>query len=109
MNPSEIWLAMGVPSDAVVSSSAGRLVSIDPPQPWLITKIVAAGIAGELDGPDVLRSVRSKLLSMTDYTQLQDSPLNDEQRAAWATYRQALRDLPQVYGGDGPIPWPTAP
>lgn len=56
-----------------------------------------------------LRHVRDLLIGLTDYTQANDSPLSPEQRAAWATYRQALRDLPQTYGGDGPIPWPVAP
>jgi len=29
-----------------------------------------------------------------DWTQFADSPLTVEQKQAWATYRQALRDLP---------------
>jgi hypothetical protein len=56
-----------------------------------------------------LRHVRDLLMGCTDWTQAADSPLSETQRAAWATYRQALRDLPGVYGGEGPIPWPVAP
>lgn len=39
------------------------------------------------------REYRNQLLTASDWTQLPDSPLNEAQRAAWAAYRQALRDL----------------
>ena len=38
---------------------------------------------------------RNAELNRTDWTQLTDSPVN---KAAWATYRQALRDLPAQAG-----------
>lgn len=41
-----------------------------------------------------LRTTRNKLLYDSDWTQLQDSPLTDAQKQAWAAYRQSLRDLP---------------
>lgn len=41
-----------------------------------------------------LRSWRNRLLAKSDWTQMPDSPLSDEQRQAWAVYRQALRDAP---------------
>jgi hypothetical protein len=40
---------------------------------------------------DFLRSNRDQLLAASDWTQLPDAPVD---KAAWATYRQALRDLP---------------
>jgi len=39
------------------------------------------------------REYRNQLLSSTDWTQLPDAPLSDEQKAAYGAYRQALRDL----------------
>ena len=105
----ELFFALGLPRDAEISSCNGRVLSIVPPQPQLITAIVAAGVSGEFDGPDPLRAIRDRLLSLTDWTQMPDSPLTAEQRAAWAAYRQALRDLPETYSGEGPIPWPVAP
>lgn len=39
------------------------------------------------------REERDRLLTFTDWTQVPDSPLTDEQKTAWRTYRQALRDL----------------
>jgi len=41
-----------------------------------------------------MRRLRDGLLAASDWTQMPDSPLSDEERAAWATYRQALRDAP---------------
>jgi hypothetical protein len=39
------------------------------------------------------RTTRDKLLADTDWTQMNDSPLTNEDKTAWATYRQELRDL----------------
>ena len=39
------------------------------------------------------RATRNKLLADTDWTQMNDSPLTNEAKTAWATYRQELRGL----------------
>jgi hypothetical protein len=51
----------------------------------------------------VIRSQRNQMLKDTDWTQVEDSPVD---KAAWATYRQALRDITTQ---DDPfsIVWPT--
>jgi len=56
-----------------------------------------------------IRQQRNDLLAKSDWTQIPGSPLADEQKAAWATYRQQLRDL--VIDGSCPLDfvWPTAP
>lgn len=43
---------------------------------------------------------RNKQLSASDWTQIPDSPITDEQKQLWQTYRQALRDFPNTYTGD---------
>jgi len=43
---------------------------------------------------DKMRRVRNDLLQESDITQLADAPLTDAEKAEWATYRQALRDMP---------------
>lgn len=59
--------------------------------------------------PVVHRIERNRLLQNCDWTQLPDSQINDKQRKAWATYRQALRDLPaNTKPGADPI-WPKPP
>ena len=50
------------------------------------------------------------VLSRTDWTQSPDSPLSDEKKAEWATFRQKLRDLPTTYNEvTGECDWPVAP
>ena len=57
------------------------------------------------------RKKRDDLLSSTDWTQMNDSPLTNELKTAWATYRQELRDVtdldawPSLEDAD----WPVAP
>lgn len=55
------------------------------------------------------RAARNKLLEASDWTQMNDSPLSNEAKTAWATYRQELRGLtdadawPNLADDD----WPT--
>lgn len=44
-----------------------------------------------------IRMVRDRMLLASDWTQVVDSPLTDEQKASWLEYRQQLRELPQTY------------
>lgn len=45
-----------------------------------------------------VRSERDRLLAASDWTQLPDSPLTDEKKTEWATYRASLRNLPDSEG-----------
>jgi hypothetical protein len=57
------------------------------------------------------RVTRNKLLADSDWTQMNDSPLSNEDKTSWATYRQELRDMsdlaawPNIADDD----WPVAP
>lgn len=55
---------------------------------------------------DEARAFRNRLLTSSDWTQVADAPVD---RAAWAEYRQALRDVPDQLGFPADIIWPTAP
>lgn len=55
------------------------------------------------------REERNNRLITSDWTQLVDSPVSAEEKAAWATYRQALRDLTEQEGFPTTITWPTKP
>ena len=46
---------------------------------------------------EILRLKRDALLTESDWTQVNDSPLTDAKKAEWSTYRQELRDLPSSY------------
>lgn len=64
------------------------------------------------DLQDQIRDTRGTLLMNSDWTQLPDSPLTTAKRAEWATYRQALRDVPEDYSDAtslDDVVWPTKP
>ena len=63
---------------------------------------IAAETASRAAG---VRAQRDRLLSASDWTQLADAPVD---QAAWATYRQALRDLPEQDGFPD-VAMPAAP
>ena len=102
--------ALGVAVGATMEA-VGSGIAITPTPGRLVRALVSELFVRPApeDRASYLRHVRDLLLSLTDWTQAADSPLSETQRAAWATYRQSLRDLPSVYGGEGPIPWPDAP
>jgi hypothetical protein len=52
------------------------------------------------------RTRRNILLTQSDWTQVDDVPVD---KAAWATYRQALRDIPQQGGFPTTVTWPVKP
>ncbi|QDP51759.1 MAG: hypothetical protein GOVbin1578_22 [Prokaryotic dsDNA virus sp.] len=59
-----------------------------------------------------LRQGRNNLLNACDWTQMPDCQLTNTEKAAWATYRQQLRDLPATYSNDNNIEdivWPQTP
>ena len=55
---------------------------------------------------DYVRAVRDRELAATDWTQLPDAPCD---KAAWAKYRQALRDLPAQNDDPTQIVFPKRP
>ncbi len=48
-----------------------------------------------------IREYRNRLLAESDWTQVPDAQLSDDEREVWREYRQALRDVPQTWGLDG--------
>lgn len=56
-----------------------------------------------------LRPERNRLLAESDWTQLIDSPLDEETRSAWSQYRQELRDLTDNIDENGEVEFPIAP
>ena len=59
-----------------------------------------------------VRLIRDIKLSESDWTQFNDSPLSDSNKAAWSTYRAALRDIPSTNADIASVEdvvWPTKP
>jgi len=86
-----------------------------PTEEEIKTKIAELEVA---EPNKLLREVRNKLLSETDWTQLKDIDLDIIRERNWKNYRQALRDLPAKSNpkldsfGDldmSSVSWPTKP
>jgi hypothetical protein len=58
------------------------------------------------EGMARVREQRNALLASSDWTQVTDSPVDS---AAWAKYRQELRDLPGKTDDPADPKWPKAP
>ena len=78
---------------------------------WLLQWNVSNKTAEEIAAQDTIqadnvRNERNALLQSTDWTQVADAKVD---KAAWATYRQALRDVPAQGGFPWNVTWPTQP
>lgn len=56
-----------------------------------------------------IRAQRDNQLFLSDWTQLQDSPLSNEEVELWAIYRQELRDITTQSSYPEKVVWPTIP
>lgn len=76
-------------------------------QVWNIVDASAAEISERTTNQIFLiRVKRNKLLAECDWTQVADSPVDQE---AWKAYRKALRDVPEQSGFPWNITWPVKP
>ena len=74
---------------------------------WVVEDIPAVEPEPEPIAPEVsVRAERDGLLMNSDWTQVNDAPVD---KAAWATYRQLLRDVPSQEGFPNTITWPVKP
>ena len=62
--------------------------------------------AKDTEQAKAIRSQRTDKLKDSDWTQVADAPVD---KAAWATYRQALRDITAQSGFPWDTQWPDAP
>ena len=76
----QVWTVRDMTTDEVTSRNAGQAASV--------------------------RAERNDKLSASDWTQLEDAPVD---KTAWATYRQALRNVPAQSGFPWTVTWPDAP
>lgn len=108
----EDLIQLGVDRNAVISFDQYSYV-IEPKPSKLVQQLLSTLIINPVPDSNnrliYLRHIRDILISLTDWTQTIDSPMDTEQRTAWANYRRILRDLPNNYGGTGSIPWPIEP
>lgn len=70
---------------------------------WVVSQIPDSEEAARV------REERDERLAECNWTQLEDAPLTTAQKAAWADYRQALRDITEQPGFPWDVVWPTQP
>lgn len=103
-----------------IDKNGNYFVAIDPvetpegsfvvePQPaphwvWLDGRW-SEGVVQGISKEDV-RAKRNSLLTLSDWTQLPDAPVD---QTAWAAYRQTLRDITDQEGFPLNVEWPVAP
>jgi hypothetical protein len=98
-----------IPDNVVVTGDMGFELCAD----GIVRKNITVRELTSAEKVDLwIKPARDSLLYKCDWTQATDSPLSTADKAAWAKYRQALRDLPSKYpnldkGSD--IVWPTPP
>ena len=98
-----------VPDDTDLS---GRLYKLTSGAPKKMTAAAYDKYLAELNKSSVmmfLRDQRDELLSKSDWTQLESSPLSEEKKAEWEVYRNALRALPESVDENLQYELPTPP
>ena len=63
-------------------------------------------VAKDIEQAKAMREQRGEKLKDSDWTQVADAPVD---KAIWATYRQALRDITAQSGFPWSVTWPDAP
>jgi hypothetical protein len=76
-------------------------------QVWRVREMTAEEVTQRFDSAaSAVRQQRNEKLKDSDWTQITDATAD---KAAWATYRQALRDVTAQAGFPWTITWPDAP
>jgi hypothetical protein len=75
----------------------------------MIPELEEYGLLDDNAAWSVVRSARKVKLSACDWTQVNDAPLSDADRARWAEYRQRLRDITAAFGRPEDVVWPDLP
>jgi len=107
---------VGIDTDGLAVSGMWHSDSLMPEGQTLQELTGSADIGWTFDGTswvaplvdtNELRAERDRLLADTDWIMVSDYPGTDQ--AAWAVYRQALRDLPEGYTPSAYPDYPVKP
>ena len=72
----------------------------DSRYPEVVAERDAATRASMRDWDVFRKTARETFLKTSDWTQASDSPLDEATKQAWATYRSALRSIPETYAAE---------
>ena len=95
------------PSTQTIVLNAPAMLNGSWQQIYSVVDLSAEQLQANADSAaSAARSTRYAKLAASDWTQVADAPVD---QAAWATYRQALRDITSQSGFPADIQWPAAP
>lgn len=103
LHPVQPTLAPAPQAHQVAEQSAPALQNGQWTQTWIVRDRTADETAVQASA---VREQRTQRLTESDWTQLADAPVDS---AAWAAYRQALRDIPDQPGFPWTVDWPVKP
>jgi len=96
-----------ITSTQVLEENTPVLVDGRWTQAWSVRDMTSEEVASRNDAQAAqVRDERNAKLSESDWTQVADAPVD---KAAWAAYRQALRDVPNQTEFPNSVAWPTPP
>lgn len=104
--PGAVMVHIDPPSAGRWGYVDGAFVDLDAADAEVAAALQDAINARNVDEAVKARQTRSGLLAASDWTQVADAPVD---KAAWAAYRQALRDISAQTGFPAAIDWPVAP
>lgn len=92
-----------------INESGYRVVTADMPLSEGESRVtqVPSNVMEKFRAYQIISEINQQLRS-TDWTQMADSSLPQDQKTAWATYRQALRLMP-IQIGFPDVEWPARP
>lgn len=107
------WLPVRLEEGDVQEKFVGSIFAILPSE-VVETKLWRGYTAEEQAEIDTqkaaqVRRERNAKLTECDWTQLNDTPLDNAAKIQWTAYRQALRDITTQSGFPHSVVWPTKP
>ena len=107
------WLPVRLEEGDVQEKFVGSIFAILPSE-VVETKLwrgYTAEEQAEIDTQKAAQVRRERNIKLTecDWTQLNDTPLDNAAKIQWTAYRQALRDVPSPAGFPHNVVWPTKP
>jgi hypothetical protein len=107
------WLPVRIDEGAVDEKFSGSVFVINPNEVVEVKLWVkyTAEEKAEIDAQKAaaVRRERNAKLTECDWTQLNDTPLDNPTKVEWTTYRQALRDITAQAGFPHNVVWPVKP
>jgi hypothetical protein len=58
---------------------------------------------------DKIKQIKNLLLQKSDWTQLIDVDLSEEDKSKWSVYRKQLRDITKTFRNPSEVEWPISP